>query len=139
VQLNVGLRFRKSVDDIRHEEVTAEKGRQELNNDRRLSSRAKDLIVDPVKDIEISPASYWEIAIKIAGRRLYRTGDLASFKVRLLRPTFRKLISHTLDEGSGTVHGVLKPRRVIPEGMRRLRNEHQVRLAASFSVQLCES
>jgi hypothetical protein len=34
VQLNVGLRFRKSVDYIRHEEVAAEKGRLELNNPR---------------------------------------------------------------------------------------------------------
>jgi hypothetical protein len=32
VQLNVGLRFRKSVDYIRYEEVTAEKGRLDLNN-----------------------------------------------------------------------------------------------------------
>jgi hypothetical protein len=34
VQLNVGLRFRKSVDYIRHEEVTAEKGRLGLKNPR---------------------------------------------------------------------------------------------------------
>src|ERR1700683_557012 len=40
-----------------------------LLNDSRLSGRAKDLIVDPENDIEISPASYWEIAIKIALRK----------------------------------------------------------------------
>jgi hypothetical protein len=34
VQLSVGLRFRKSVDYIRHEEVTDEKGRLDLNNPR---------------------------------------------------------------------------------------------------------
>jgi hypothetical protein len=34
VQLNVGLRFRKSVDYIRHEEVPAEKRRLDLNNPR---------------------------------------------------------------------------------------------------------
>jgi hypothetical protein len=34
VQLNVGLCFRKSVDYIRHEEVTAEKRRLDLNNPR---------------------------------------------------------------------------------------------------------
>jgi PIN domain nuclease of toxin-antitoxin system len=30
-----------------------------------LSSTAKILIEDPVNDVEVSPASYWEIAIKI--------------------------------------------------------------------------
>ena len=34
-------------------------------NDPQLSSTAKTLIEDPANDIEISPASYWEIAIKI--------------------------------------------------------------------------
>jgi hypothetical protein len=34
VQSNVGLRFRKSVEYIRHEEVTAEKRRLDLNNPR---------------------------------------------------------------------------------------------------------
>jgi hypothetical protein len=33
-QLNVGLRFRKSVDYIPHEEVTTEKRRLDLNNPR---------------------------------------------------------------------------------------------------------
>ena len=31
-----------------------------------LSATAKELIVDPNNDIEISPATYWEIAIKIS-------------------------------------------------------------------------
>lgn len=35
-------------------------------NDPRLSATAQRLIVDPNNDIEISPASYWEIAIKIS-------------------------------------------------------------------------
>jgi hypothetical protein len=34
VQVNVGLRFRKSVDYVRHKEVTAEKRRLDLNNPR---------------------------------------------------------------------------------------------------------
>ena len=34
-------------------------------SDPQLSARAKTLIEDPVNEIEISPASYWEIAIKI--------------------------------------------------------------------------
>jgi PIN domain nuclease of toxin-antitoxin system len=35
-------------------------------NDRALSKVACDLIVDPLNDILLSPASYWEIAIKIS-------------------------------------------------------------------------
>ena len=34
-------------------------------NDVQLSSNAWNLIADPANEIEISPASYWEIAIKI--------------------------------------------------------------------------
>jgi PIN domain nuclease of toxin-antitoxin system len=36
-----------------------------LLNDPQLSARAEAVIVDPLNTIEISPASYWEIAIKI--------------------------------------------------------------------------
>ena len=35
-------------------------------NDRQLSALARGLIVEPANDILISPASYWEIAIKIS-------------------------------------------------------------------------
>ncbi|MBU7585308.1 MAG: type II toxin-antitoxin system VapC family toxin [Nostoc sp. TH1S01] len=35
-------------------------------NDRALSQVACDLIVDPLNDILLSPASYWEIAIKVS-------------------------------------------------------------------------
>jgi len=35
-------------------------------NDSALSQVACDLIIDPLNDILISPASYWEIAIKIS-------------------------------------------------------------------------
>src|SRR5438093_12207474 len=34
--------------------------------DRRLSGTAKTLILDPANEILISPASYWEIAIKVS-------------------------------------------------------------------------
>jgi PIN domain nuclease of toxin-antitoxin system len=34
-------------------------------NDRRLSANARGLISDPSNQIEVSPASYWEIAIKV--------------------------------------------------------------------------
>lgn len=35
-------------------------------NDSQLSTTACDLIVDPDNDVLLSPASYWEIAIKIS-------------------------------------------------------------------------
>lgn len=37
-----------------------------LLDDPQLSATARALIVDPNNDVEISPASYWEIAIKIS-------------------------------------------------------------------------
>lgn len=37
-----------------------------LLNDPQLSATARDLIVDPYNAIEVSPATYWEIAIKIS-------------------------------------------------------------------------
>lgn len=40
-----------------------------LLNDPQLGTRARDLIVDPDNDIEVSPATYWEIAIKISIRK----------------------------------------------------------------------
>lgn len=36
-----------------------------LLNDSQLSNMAEGIIADPGNDIEISPATYWEIAIKI--------------------------------------------------------------------------
>ena len=36
-----------------------------LLEDPQLSTTASDVIIDPTNDIEISPATYWEIAIKI--------------------------------------------------------------------------
>lgn len=40
-----------------------------LLDDPRLSATARAVIVDPLNDVEISPASYWEIAIKIRLRK----------------------------------------------------------------------
>jgi PIN domain nuclease of toxin-antitoxin system len=37
-----------------------------LLDDPQLSTTARDMIVDPNNDIEVSPATYWEIAIKIS-------------------------------------------------------------------------
>jgi PIN domain nuclease of toxin-antitoxin system len=36
-----------------------------LLEDPQLSTRANDLIINPTDGIEVSPAAYWEIAIKI--------------------------------------------------------------------------
>jgi PIN domain nuclease of toxin-antitoxin system len=37
-----------------------------LLDDPQLSTTAHNLILDPTNDIEVSPATYWEIAIKIS-------------------------------------------------------------------------
>lgn len=37
-----------------------------LLEDPQLSPTASDVIIDPTNDIEVSPATYWEIAIKIS-------------------------------------------------------------------------
>ena len=37
-----------------------------LLDDPRLSTTARELIDEPTNDIEVSPATYWEIAIKIS-------------------------------------------------------------------------
>ena len=37
-----------------------------LLEDPQLSTTASDVIIDPTNDIELSPATYWEIAIKIS-------------------------------------------------------------------------
>ena len=42
-----------------------------LLDDEQLSAAANALIADPANDIEISPASYWEIAIKISIHKYY--------------------------------------------------------------------
>lgn len=36
-----------------------------LLEDPQLSTTASDVIIDPTNDVEVSPATYWEIAIKI--------------------------------------------------------------------------
>lgn len=37
-----------------------------ITNDARLSGKAKALIADPANEIFVSPASYWEVAIKVS-------------------------------------------------------------------------
>lgn len=50
-----------------------------LLDDPQLSATAKALIVDSANDIEISPASYWEIAIKISIRKYQLPEPLEDF------------------------------------------------------------
>ena len=39
-------------------------------DDPKLSAPAKGVIIDPANDIPISPATYWEMAIKVGKRKL---------------------------------------------------------------------
>jgi PIN domain nuclease of toxin-antitoxin system len=55
-----------------------------LLDDERLSAAAKALIADSTNDIEISPASYWEIAIKISIRKYHLPEPLEIFLEREL-------------------------------------------------------
>lgn len=48
-------------------------------NDTRLSDRARSLICDSTNQPLVSPASYWEIAIKISLGKYRLSQDLASF------------------------------------------------------------
>ncbi|HZS09824.1 MAG TPA: type II toxin-antitoxin system VapC family toxin [Blastocatellia bacterium] len=48
-------------------------------NDQQLSATARGLIADPNNEIEISPASYWEIAIKISIGKYSLAEPLADF------------------------------------------------------------
>ncbi|HMV49534.1 MAG TPA: type II toxin-antitoxin system VapC family toxin [Blastocatellia bacterium] len=51
-------------------------------NDPALSPAAERLIVDPQNEIEVSPATYWEIAIKISTGKYSLTESLPGFMER---------------------------------------------------------
>lgn len=51
-------------------------------NDPSLSPEAERLIIDPLNEIEISPATYWEIAIKIGIGKYSLAEPLSSFMER---------------------------------------------------------
>jgi PIN domain nuclease of toxin-antitoxin system len=53
-------------------------------NDPKLSARAKVLIGDPANRIEISPASYWEIAIKVSLGKLSLHAPYPAFMQRAI-------------------------------------------------------
>ncbi len=55
-------------------------------NDAQLSSTARSLIVDPNNEVLLSPASYWEIAIKISiGKYSLPTTDFENFMQQQVR------------------------------------------------------
>ena len=68
-------------------------------NDRRLSAAARALVVDPNNIISISPASYWEIAIKVRTGKYTLPGPYEDFMRRqMLRNKIDVLhitVSHT--------------------------------------------
>lgn len=53
-----------------------------LLNDARLSSRARSIMVDPGNDLLVSPASFWEIAIKISLGKYTLGEEFATFMER---------------------------------------------------------
>ncbi len=63
-----------------------------LLDDPRLSEAARDAIADPLNDIDVSPASYWEIAIKIGLKKyalpepydVFMKRELAENRFRIL-------------------------------------------------------
>ena len=71
---------------------------------RRLSDRARDLLIDPSTDATVSVASAWEISIKAATGRLEIEGDPEQWvPQRILRYGFSALpveLSHALRAGS---------------------------------------
>jgi PIN domain nuclease of toxin-antitoxin system len=48
-------------------------------NDRALSQVACDLIIDPLNNILLSPASYWEIAIKVSINKYQILGNFETW------------------------------------------------------------
>ena len=50
-----------------------------VTNDKQLSAAALALIADPTNEINISPASYWEIAIKVSLNKYSLAGPFEQF------------------------------------------------------------
>ena len=53
-------------------------------DDKRLSAKAEALTTDPANDVLISPASYWEIAIKISRGKYELDVDFVQFMETLV-------------------------------------------------------
>jgi PIN domain nuclease of toxin-antitoxin system len=51
-------------------------------DDLQLSGPAQEVIDDPANDVLISPATYWEIAIKVSKRKLDLRGSYEEFMSR---------------------------------------------------------
>lgn len=64
-----------------------------LLDDEHLSAAAKALIIDSANDVEISPASYWEIAIKISLRKYHLPESLEVFFEREIATNAFRLLA----------------------------------------------
>jgi PIN domain nuclease of toxin-antitoxin system len=51
-------------------------------NDAKLSGRAQEMVAEPANDILVSPASYWEIAIKVSLKKLDLLAPYEDFMAR---------------------------------------------------------
>ncbi len=57
-------------------------------NEPQLSPAARTAIIDPTNDVEISPATYWEIAIKIRTGKYSLPGPYESFIAGQIRANY---------------------------------------------------
>ena len=63
-----------------------------MENDPQLSQIALDLLVDPGNELLLSPATYWELAIKISIRKYQLADPLADYIAsRVKRTCIEKL------------------------------------------------
>ena len=67
-----------------------------LLNDARLSGNARSLITGPANDVLVSPASYWEIAIKISLGKYTLEEDFAEFMEGQIAENELKLLPITV-------------------------------------------
>ncbi len=72
-----------------------------LLNDARLSGTAQSLITDAGNDLLLSPASYWEIAIKISLGKYALTEDFAEFMERQIAENDLTVLPITVKHAAG--------------------------------------
>ena len=56
-----------------------------VEDDPRLSLKAVDLLIDPQNELLLSPASYWELAIKVAIGKYRLVDPLAAYIEEAIR------------------------------------------------------
>ena len=74
-------------------------------NDPRLSIRAKSLLESPDNELWLSPASYWEIAIKVSLGKLTLTTSFDEFLTRIIAQN-RLVVLPILVEHCATLIGL---------------------------------